>query len=155
MNHRYQLLFNDTKDNFPISLGIKIGTFYDIDYEHYSSDSLFQKISLFTLCYRPKHQDFVKIDHIDLPKRLQQRYKDAYNNEQTLTELEEIGIHSYQSVSSFIENFHNYQEFLAYCEYKNTTSNQNNEIYEKMLEMQNLLESKPLIKKSSNKPLAH
>lgn len=145
MRKKYQIIFSD--DEFPpISIGIKVGIFYDIDWDHYDSFANNQKIRLFTLCYRDRHKDFVKIAHVDLPRRLRQRYEEAENDEKTIMGLEAIGIHFYRNISDVIDNFHEYQELLFYESYKNNVE-EGDMIYRKMLEVQDMLGSKSLVKK--------
>lgn len=145
---KYTIVFDEEK----ISLAIKIGIFYDIDYSKYDSYSTNQKIHLFTLCYRPKYNDFVKISNInDLPKRLRNRYENVYNDDKTITELENIGIHNFKKIESVIKEYHNYQDLLAYEKYKNSLSENNDELYNKLLEVKNVIEDKKLIKTRHNR----
>lgn len=142
MNHNYTLILDDIMP----TLGIKIGIFYDIDWDHYDSFSNTTRISLFTLCYRPKHKDFVRIKHLNLPKRLQERYKEAYDDEKTIQELEGIGIHCYRDIAEMVDRFHEYQDTLVYENYQRKLQD-NDTIYQKMLEVQDLLTNKKLVKR--------
>lgn len=141
IKNKYTIVFEENK----ISLAIKLGIFYDKDYSQYDFYSRNQKIRLFTLCYRPRYNDFVQISNIDsLPKRLRNRYENAYNHKQTIEELENIGIHDFNKIKIVIEEYHNYQELLVYEEYKNNLhlKSENEKIYQKLLEVKKVIESK-------------
>lgn len=130
-------------DEGKMSLAIKLGIYYDEDYSKHDSYSIYQKIRLFTLCYRPRYKDFVQISGLSsLPKRLRNRYKDAYNCEQTIEELEAIGIHNFNEIRSVIDEYHNYQDFLVYEKYRKKIQNNDDKVYKKLLEVKNAIEDK-------------
>lgn len=96
MKKKYEIVFDEHNK---ISLAIPLGIFYEEDDSEYDSFSDYQKIRLFTLCYRPRYHDFVQISDIGkLPKRLRDRYQNAYKCKQTLEELEGIGIHDFRQI---------------------------------------------------------
>lgn len=144
---KHHIIFSD--DEFPpISLGINMGIFYDIDWDHYDSYRDSHKIYLFTLCYRIRHKDFVRISYVNLPRKLRKRYENAVDDEKTIQELEAIGIHFYRDISDFVDQFHEYQDLLVYKSYKNNEK-MDDEVYQKMLEVQGMLDGKSLIKKKN------
>lgn len=142
-NNKYKIVYDESK----ISLAITVGIFYAEDYSQHDSYSHYQKIHLFTLCYRPKYKDFVQISDIsNLPRRLRDRYRNAYNDAQTIKELENIGIHDFKKVQQAIETYHDYQDFLVYEMYKNKLQKNNDEIYKKLLEVEEVVQQKKLFK---------
>lgn len=143
---KYRLLF-DEREFPPISLGIEVGIFYAEDYSKHDSYSSYQKLYLFTLCYRPRYKDFIQIRYVNLPKRLIHRYKDIYNDEKTINELEEIGIHNYNKVVKVIEEYHDYQDLLVYEKYKSSLQETDDEVYNKLLEVKDAIEAKKVLKK--------
>jgi len=144
MKGKYTLVFEDDK----VCLAIKIGIFYEIDYSKYDSYSSYQKIKLFTLCYRPKYKDFVKISNINsLPKRLRYRYENVCNDDKTVKELEGIGIHDFRKIESVIKDYQDYQDLLVYEKYRKSLSEDDDKLYNKLLNVKDVLENKKLVKK--------
>ena len=69
-------------ENVPVSYGIKVGMFYDVDpLNTDDTNNNYKSIYLFTLCYRPIFNDFVRILHVDLPRLVVSRYNKALNDE--------------------------------------------------------------------------
>lgn len=154
MKRKYKWVYEKDKIFFNKSLGIVIGIFFDEDWKKHKAGQHYQKIKLFTLVYRPKYNDFVRIREVDLPRKIQERYQDAYNTEQTIKELEDIGVYNYAKIEKVIDQYNEYQSYLTYLQYKNSLQDTNNEIYEKLLEVKSALEVKPVIegKKLEMKP---
>ncbi|MBO5414989.1 MAG: hypothetical protein J6A17_05125 [Bacilli bacterium] len=137
--NKYTLVHEDGK----MSLAIRLGIYYDEDYSNYDPYSDYRKLRLFTLCYRPRYNDFIQISCVKpLPKRLIDRYKDAYICEQTIKELNAIGIHDFNEIRDVINSYHNYQDLLVYEEYRNKAGKNDNKVYQKLLEVKNVIEDK-------------
>ena len=96
-------------ENVPVSYGIKVGMFYDVDpLNTDDTNNNYKSIYLFTLCYRPIFNDFVRILHVDLPRLVVSRYNKSLNDEKTINALNKLGVYDYKKVKSAVERYPNY-----------------------------------------------
>ncbi len=140
--NRYTIVFNE---NGMPSIGRIIGIYYYFEREFsYLHEN--QKIKLVSLVYLKRTKEIAEIKHVNLPKRLLKRYDGQIASEKLLKELEEIGIHHMEEVSKFVEKFNDYFEMKDYEKYKNSNKKDyNEEMYQKMIKIDNLLNSPSLI----------
>ena len=129
------------------SIGKIIGIYYYIerDFNYLHKDKI---IKLVSLIYLKRTKEIAEIKHVNLQKRLLKRYEGQIASEKLLKELEEIGIHHIEDISQVVESFNNYFEMKDYEKYKNSNKKDyNEEIYQKMIEFENVLNSPSLIEK--------
>ena len=140
--NRYTIVFNE---NGMPSIGRIIGIYYYFEREFsYLHEN--QKIKLVSLVYLKRTKEIAEIKHVNLPKRLLKRYDGQIASEKLLKELEEIGIHHMEDISKFVEKFNDYFEMKDYEKYKNSNKKDyNEEMYQKMIKIDNLLNSPSLI----------
>ena len=129
------------------SIGKIIGIYYYIerDFNYLHEDKI---IKLVSLIYLKRTKEIAEIKHVNLPKRLLKGYEEQIASYKLLKELEEIGIHHIEDISQVVESFNNYYEMKNYEKYKNSNKKDyNEEIYQKMIEFENVLNSPSLIEK--------